>query len=318
MAIEKCPICDLPLEEKGASGDLYQYRCMRCGTFQLVGTVKAILPHQFSDADDLQKAVLSHAIRKMQANTDWPILNSYSLKQILQQTSLPKPAEQARNLLLWLGQAAEASDSKVTIPCETLQAVVGGRRPDSVYYVANHLQNQGLIWFDRTDTSEATPPLIFQMTFDGWMRYDQLKNESAESRTAFMAMKFGDAELNDVVENVFRPAVAATGFELCILTDVPKAGLIDDRLRVEIRRSRFLIADITHQNLGAYWEAGFAEGLGKPVIYTCKKEAFAAGASHFDTNHHLTVMWHEDIKQVADELKATIRATLPAEAKQND
>ena len=55
---------------------------------------------------------------------------------------------------------------------------------------------------------------------------------------------------------------------------MPKAGLIDDRLRVEIRTSRFLIADLTHENAGAYWEAGFAEGLGKPVIYTCEKSKF--------------------------------------------
>jgi nucleoside 2-deoxyribosyltransferase len=59
---------------------------------------------------------------------------------------------------------------------------------------------------------------------------------------------------------------------------------------VEIRACRFLIADLTHANNGAYWEAGFAEGLGKPVTYTCKKSEFAK-ASHFDTNHHLTVLW---------------------------
>ena len=156
------------------------------------------------------------------------------------------------------------------------------------------------------------------MKFDGWERFEKLNNESIQSRTAFMAMKFGDAELNRVVEEVFRPAVAATGFQLQVLTDVPRAGLIDDRLRVEIRRSRFLIADITHQNLGAYWEAGFAEGLGKSVIYTCKKEVFDSGASHFDTNHHLTVLWHADVTLVAEELKAIIRATLPADAKLDD
>lgn len=315
---EKCPVCDLPLEDKGQSGDTYQYRCTRCGTFQLVGTVKAMLASESLNTDDRRRAALSHSIRKMQESNDWPLLNSYSYKQIFQHATLPKPAEQARNLLLWLGQAAEASDSEVTIPCESLQAVIGGRHPDSVYYVASHLQSQSLIRYDRTDNAKATPPLKFQMTFEGWARYEQLHNESADSRTVFMAMKFGDAELDGVVENIFRPAVSATGFELRILTDVPKAGLIDDRLRVEIRKSRFLIADITHQNLGAYWEAGFAEGLGKPVIYTCKKEAFAAGASHFDTNHHLTVMWHEDAKQVAEDLKATIRATLPAEANLND
>lgn len=318
MSEEKCPICDLPLAKKRSSGESCQYSCMRCGTFELSGTVKATLGHEFSDADDLKRAVLSHAVRRMQRSTEWPMLNSHSCRQILEQSSLPKPAEQAQNLILWLGQTAEASDSVVIESCEALQAIIGGRRPESVHYVASHLAKGGFISYDRTDKSKSTPPLTFQMKFEGWEYYDQLENESTDSRIVFMAMKFGDHELNAIVENVFRPAVAKTGFELRILTDVPKAGLIDDRLRVEIRRSRFLIADITHQNPGAYWEAGFAEGLGKPVIYTCNREAFAAGSSHFDTNHHLTVMWHEDLKQVAEDLKATIRATLPSEATPDD
>ncbi len=80
-----------------------------------------------------------------------------------------------------------------------------------------------------------------------------------------------------------------------------------------------LLADLTHDNEGAYWEAGFAEGLGKPVIYTCEREKFKEMKTHFDTNHHLTVIWDKgDPSKAAEELKATIRATLPDEAKLED
>ena len=132
-------------------------------------------------------------------------------------------------------------------------------------------------------------------------------------------MKYGDSELDRIVREYFRPAVVSTGFELYRLDDIPKAGLIDDRLRVEIRTSRFLISDLTHENAGAYWEAGFAEGLGKPVIYTCEKAKFDSYKTHFDTNHHLTVIWDKEKPELANEqLKATIRATLPDEAKLTD
>jgi len=78
------------------------------------------------------------------------------------------------------------------------------------------------------------------------------------------------------------------------------------------------LADLTHHNKGAYWEAGFAEGLGKPVIYLCRKDVFEdkTQGTHFDTNHHLTVVWDPaDLTDAAEKLKATIRATLPREAK---
>jgi nucleoside 2-deoxyribosyltransferase len=87
---------------------------------------------------------------------------------------------------------------------------------------------------------------------------------------------------------------------------------------VEIRRSRFLVVDLTDDNRGAYWEAGFGEGLGKPVIYTCEKAHFEKGI-HFDTNHHQTIVWQSsDLASAAQRLKDTIRATLPAEAKMSD
>jgi nucleoside 2-deoxyribosyltransferase len=136
-----------------------------------------------------------------------------------------------------------------------------------------------------------------------------------------MAMPFDDPDLDKIFTDHFKSAVKATGFDLKRLDEGQPAGLIDDRLRVEIRQSRFLIADLTHNNNGAYWEAGYAEGLGKPVIYTCRKDVFdnPQKGTHFDTNHHLTVVWEPDkLPEAVEKLKATIRATLPEEAKQSD
>ena len=52
-----------------------------------------------------------------------------------------------------------------------------------------------------------------------------------------------------------------------------------------------MLVDLTHDNSGAYWEAGYAEGLGKPVIYICEQTKFDSAKTHFDTNHSTTIMW---------------------------
>ena len=132
-----------------------------------------------------------------------------------------------------------------------------------------------------------------------------------------------EPKLNTIYNDVIKTTVAEAGFEIRKLDDVKRAGLIDDKLRVEIRRSKFLIADLTHANNGAYWEAGIAEGLGLPVIYICEKNAFEnhETAPHFDTNHHLIVMWEdtsEGKERFSQGLKDTIRATLPGEARMED
>jgi len=187
--------------------------------------------------------------------------------------------------------------------------------------VLSHLIEKGFVNGEliRDNSGSYVGSDNFALTFDGWNYYETLLKGNSTYRKAFMAMKFGDPDLNHVLENIFKPNAKLAGFDLFKLDDEPRAGLIDDRLRVEIQSSDFLIADLTHENNGAYWEAGYAEGLGKPVIYTCEQDTFNSQKTHFDTNHHLTVLWDKNAPEKAgDLLKATIRATLPQLAKLED
>ena len=133
-----------------------------------------------------------------------------------------------------------------------------------------------------------------------------------------MAMPFGNLAI-DALHSRLMQAVSETGFDLRRLDEKPKAGLIDDHLRVEIRTSRFLVVDLTDGNQGAYWEAGFGESLGKHVFYSCEKAKLHQQRTHFDANHSYTLLWNsDDLEGAAAELKAAIRATLPDEAKMQD
>ncbi len=132
-------------------------------------------------------------------------------------------------------------------------------------------------------------------------------------------MDFSNDELNEIFVKYFKPASLAAGFQLVRIDEDVPAGLIDVRLQNEIRTSRFLVADLTNKNPGAYWEAGFALGLGLPVIYTCEAATFEKERTHFDTNHFHTIKWdHANPQEAANRLRDTIRATLPEEAKLDD
>jgi nucleoside 2-deoxyribosyltransferase len=81
-----------------------------------------------------------------------------------------------------------------------------------------------------------------------------------------------------------------------------------------------VIAELSHHNNGAYWEAGFARGLGKPVIYMYNKRVGNSDRPpHFDVGSDLYIAWEEDKpEKAADDLKGVIRATLFAEAVMED
>jgi hypothetical protein len=100
---------------------------------------------------------------------------------------------------------------------------------------------------------------------------------------------------NTLLEKYLIPAVKQTGYDLSNpLASDPKAGNIHARMEVEIRASRFIIAELSHHNNGAYWEAGFAKGLGKPVIYMFnKKIAKDEKPPHFDVGSDHIVFWDE-------------------------
>ena len=132
-----------------------------------------------------------------------------------------------------------------------------------------------------------------------------------------MAMQFNSPDSDEAYQNCFKAAVRGAGFDLVRLDEGQPAGLIDDQLRVAIRTSRFLLADLSDRNRGAYWEAGFAEGLEKPVIYLCKKEVWddPDQRPHFDTSHLVTVIWSpSDLADAERRLTATIRNTFPSDA----
>ncbi|MEA3276340.1 MAG: hypothetical protein U9Q81_13830 [Pseudomonadota bacterium] len=252
-----------------------------------------------------------------------PFIDPHTVDSILEHTILPSPKEQADNLILWLWEISSEAGERHPLSAPAHLGIIGAKTPEALRFVSEYLLESRLINGNIPPTLRRGMSADVTLSMEGWSYYEELKRGIGTSRRAFMAMKYGDEELDSIVEEVFRPAVTATGFHLFKLDDpdAAKAGLIDDRMRVEIRQSRFLISDLSHGNKGAYWEAGFAEGLGKPVIYTCDKAVFddADRSPHFDTNHHLTIVWDRDDRDgAAQRLKDTIRATLPDEARLKD
>lgn len=152
----------------------------------------------------------------------------------------------------------------------------------------------------------------YGLTLQGWDRYEAERRGSFAARYGFLAMKFDDSVLDKLAAETIKPAVKrGTGYDLVDLRDVSRAGNIDNIMRQQIRDAAFVLVDLTHDNYGAYWEAGYAEGLGKPVIYICEKLKFDSARTHFDTNHCTTVKWDNSaVEHFEAELIATLRRSL--------
>ena len=134
-----------------------------------------------------------------------------------------------------------------------------------------------------------------RINVDGYGVVETLAKQRSVSQ-AFVAMWFDD-ETKDTYEAGISKAIIDTGYkdyrvdkDIVHSSDV---GKIDDTIIAEIRRSRFLVADFTHGEKGirgsVYYEAGFAHGLGIPVIYSCRQDQIEK--LHFDTRQYYHIAW---------------------------
>src|SRR5208282_4178573 len=108
------------------------------------------------------------------------------------------------------------------------------------------------------------------------------------SSQAFVAMSF-DESLKEAYEKGFSEGVIGSGYSPMRVDRKEYHGRIDDEIIAELRRSAFIIADFTFHRGGVYYEAGFAHGLGRPVIFTCRSDELSK--LHFDVRQYNTITW---------------------------
>ncbi len=323
MPIEQCPIClnkySDPAKVTSASGG-FRVDCPVCGRFGISEEAW----EDFLDPEtgaghllsELCRVRLAHRIRTgvgSTASTPVNMTRDFISHFIADGCLGPTPAEQAINIIKYIGGEVSLSGHRLnTLPVDFF-TIIGAPNPTLAGELAMELRERGLI-DGIPHGSLNTPPSLLQinLTLDGWEQYESEKLGKISSNYGFIAMKFYDPALDSFVADIVKPAVkAGIGYDLFDMRDVAQAGIIDNIMRGQIRDSAFVIVDLTHDNFGAYWEAGYAEGLGKPVVYICERKKFESKGTHFDTNHCTTVVWSEDdYDKFKAELVATLRNTL--------
>lgn len=169
-------------------------------------------------------------------------------------------------------------------------------------YMLNCLSVEDLIHFSQTSRSDLLGGKI-TITPKGYSRIDLLQKNTAHGRNALVAMKFGDD--TKPLREAIRTGIGSAGYNAVFIDEVQHNDFITPELLKYIRDSKFVVVDLTHKNNGAYFEEGYAMGLGKQVIQLCRKNR----KLHFDVAQKNTIMWatEEDIPlMLSNRIKATI------------
>ncbi len=137
----------------------------------------------------------------------------------------------------------------------------------------------------------------------GYERIDVLQKNTTYGRNALVAMKFGDD--TKPLREAIRKGIKDAGYVAIFIDEVQHNDFITPELLKHIKDSKFVVVDLTHQNNGAYFEEGYAMGLGKPVIQLCQQDT----RLHFDIAQKNTIMWDVE-DNIPEKLTNRIKATI--------
>lgn len=292
-----CPICKLPnqtvLVERDY-GDKVTYDCKRCGRFTLSGTAEAVAEHQNKSAE-LSGWIRERNIRKI----DIPLLDNYFMEQLI--PSLPKysPREKQIKLLEAVEILTDYPGREVVLIPEHEASLAWADNEKEFQYYIKALMDRGLLEIPNKGNRSIDDPLYpMVITADGWEYLEKEQGNLSEKVQAFVAMSF-DPALKPVYENAILPAISSTGHRPYRVDADHHLERIDAKIIAEIKNSRFVVADVTQQKAGVYYEAGYAHGLGIPVIWSVKAEDLKN--VHFDTRQYNHIVWESE-----DDLKAKL------------
>lgn len=299
--IVDCPICgtgEVPQIFSYADADIY--RCPTCGTYLLSqGAATAIEAGKY---DDEQRHVLSSVIHLRRQRGETPLVALETIEELIASAPTPKTLPEALDALLFhIGERQKRFSHYVQIELRKFPVTVAGNTED-FRYVADLLIQAGY-----AEVYDDAMRDGFRLTPAGWTRLNELRATRPDSRRAFVAMWF-DESLNAAWMEGIRPGLEDAGYTAVRLDAVEHNEKIDDRIIAEIRRSGLVVADLTGGRANVYFEAGFAMGLGVPVIWTCREDHL--DDLHFDTRQYNYIGW-ETPAELRERLRLRIEATLP-------
>jgi hypothetical protein len=264
----------------------------------MTGSLLSVM-ERLNDEDRRLLPYLSACTRQATENGVLTELDTDNWRDLARAHTRTSVSQKATRLLEHLSANSIGPGAAVQVNSDLDYPLFDAQAPGEMRYLLDHLVD--LEYLRRVD------PRTFVVTVKGWQRLEPPGGGGGIPGRCFVAMSF-DLSLNDAYELGIRPAVIDCGFEPIRIDRVHHNEKICDKILAEIRLAQFIVADFTLQRAGVYFEAGFAMGLGRPVIWMCKEDDFEN--THFDTRQYNHIVW-----STPDDLRAKltdrIRATVP-------
>ncbi len=305
--VEKCAIWKTDAEVDESFGDYVEFNSPRAGGRYRVARSVISTNAKFDPAQ-----LTAWLIDQRRQGTEVPLISTSTLELVKSFPALGVLEKRDRVLEYLAAHSSKYGeyiriggnqDAELKTTLIGLQLAAQSRDSSEASAFLRFLEESGLVAFDISHTN-------IRVTFSGWQYVEKRNLESKELTQVFVAMWF-HTSTEAAFEHGIAPAISECGYRPLRIDQKEHINKVDDEIIAEIRRSRFLVADFTSEQEkprgGVYFEAGFAMGLGKKVIWTCHESCLKY--VHFDTRQFNHIVWN-DPADLRTKLKNRIGAVL--------
>ena len=308
---QKCPIWGTPAEVRRVPNhdSLRVWSVRAGGDYQITGMAATTI--NAGNVDAATKAKLTSVlIDRRRDGDDAPNVDSHLLKHAEKAKALTREARAKRLLRYIVDIESSSPDQPVSLGTEDPGALAYSESwtGSQLQVLTRHLVQEQLMYvgmrtFDSTN---------YTVTIRG---HNALAKAAARgTKQVFVAMWF-NSEMSDAYEYGIEPAIRDAGFVPMRIDEKKDANRIDDDIIAEIKKSHFVVADMTHGTDGVrgsvYYEAGFAHGREIEVIYCCRQDCI--DGLPFDTRQYHHIVW-DTPETLRRELAERIRARIGSAA----
>jgi len=290
----KCFFCGRDANSNSAHTD---YDCPTCGEVSL--TQEAAQDFEDENFTYEQKAILRIGVRnEYEIRGERPPqepMTLGNLYSIIEQYSLKDPLDKMDKILLNIDKKSKYVGQRIFIKTNSDFSYYFCAKREELHAILLLLSQEGFV----NVVDSRNPHRGLSLSTKGYQRLRDIRSSIQDSRQCFVAMWFVD-EMNDVYKKAIKPAIeyieegeTQPRFKAIRIDNVEHINDINDEIIAQIRRSRFVVCDLTGYRSGVYFEAGFAYGLGIDIIYTCRED-WSKDGDLFDKKKNL-------VKQLFDE-----------------
>ncbi|NLF82648.1 MAG: hypothetical protein GX568_01520 [Candidatus Gastranaerophilales bacterium] len=315
-----CFLCENNLAKSiPTTGDFKHISCNVCGDIFVTGSYLACIERNPNLLKETEKIALSyyykvHTLNNKKNSNNAEILTEYNIESIISSVNYPLSLLDKINIVLQhFHSNTQFFHQGVNINFKKDYRLFFCRSENELNEIIQYLLGKKYI---RYVDSNIQGEDFYCLLTEGIQKIEELKKET-KSDQCFVAMWFSDETDKAYSESIEKAIEEDSGYECYkVSNNDQNNGWIPDTIVKEIRRSKFVIADLTGYRAGVYYEAGFAEGLGKEVIYTCNKNWFdeqeemmkipiqcsnCSGTNelkldgvHFNLKQRKMILWEED------------------------